>query len=73
MSHLIALTTDFGPSSHYVAQMKGVILSVLPDARMVDVTHAIPPSRSDMPRWCYEVLPLRCRSVRFTWSSSIPE
>jgi len=43
MSPLIALTTDFGPSSHYVAQMKGVILSSLPEARFVDITHAIPP------------------------------
>lgn len=41
--NLIALTTDFGPSSHYVAQMKGVILSALPDARFIDVTHAVRP------------------------------
>jgi S-adenosylmethionine hydrolase len=40
---LIALTTDFGPSSHYVAQMKGVILSAVPEAHILDITHAIPP------------------------------
>jgi S-adenosylmethionine hydrolase len=40
---VIALTTDFGPSSHYVAQMKGAILSALPVVRFVDVTHAIAP------------------------------
>jgi len=40
---LIALTTDYGSSSHYVAQLKGVIYSALPDARIVDVIHDIPP------------------------------
>lgn len=40
---IVALTTDFGPSSHYVAQMKGVILSTLPEARLVDITHSIAP------------------------------
>lgn len=43
ISPLIALTTDFGAGSHYVAQMKGVIYSALPSARIVDVTHAIRP------------------------------
>jgi S-adenosyl-L-methionine hydrolase (adenosine-forming) len=40
---LITLTTDFGTSSPYVAAMKGVILSLNPQARIVDVTHAVPP------------------------------
>jgi S-adenosylmethionine hydrolase len=40
---LITLTTDFGEGSPYVAAMKGVILSINPDARIVDVSHAIPP------------------------------
>lgn len=40
---LITLTTDFGEGSPYVAAMKGVILSLNPDARIVDLTHAIPP------------------------------
>ena len=40
---LITLTTDFGVSSPYVAAMKGVILSINPAARLIDVTHAIPP------------------------------
>lgn len=39
---LIALTTDFGTSSPYVAAMKGVILSLNPQAQIVDVTHAVP-------------------------------
>jgi S-adenosylmethionine hydrolase len=40
---IITLTTDFGSSSPYVAQMKGVILGINPDAHIVDITHAIPP------------------------------
>jgi S-adenosylmethionine hydrolase len=40
---IITLTTDFGISSPYVAQMKGVILGCNPAATIVDVTHAIPP------------------------------
>lgn len=40
---LITLTTDFGEGSPYVAAMKGVILSINPEARVVDVSHAVPP------------------------------
>jgi S-adenosyl-L-methionine hydrolase (adenosine-forming) len=40
---LITLTTDFGPSSPYVAAMKGVILSLNPRAQIVEITHAVPP------------------------------
>ena len=40
---IIALTTDFGSGSTYVAQLKGVLLSALPEARLVDVTHDIAP------------------------------
>jgi S-adenosylmethionine hydrolase len=40
---IITLTTDFGEGSPYVAEMKGVILSINPLARIIDVTHAIPP------------------------------
>lgn len=40
---LITLTTDFGPSSPYVAAMKGVILGVNPSVRLVDLTHEVPP------------------------------
>jgi len=41
-SGIITLTTDFGECDHYVAMMKGVILSVNPDATIIDVTHQIP-------------------------------
>ncbi len=40
---VIALTTDFGLADTFVAQMKGVILSVCPEATIVDLTHAVPP------------------------------
>jgi len=40
-SGIITLTTDFGLSDPYVAMMKGVILSINPSARLVDVTHQI--------------------------------
>lgn len=40
---IITLTTDFGNVDHYVAAMKGVILGITPAARIVDVTHDIPP------------------------------
>lgn len=42
-SPIITLTTDFGVDSHYVAQMKGSILSINPDAMIVDISHGIPP------------------------------
>jgi len=40
---LITLTTDFGEAGPYVAAMKGVILSLQPRARLVDLSHVIPP------------------------------
>lgn len=40
---LITLTTDFGTADVFVACMKGVILGINPKARIVDITHEIPP------------------------------
>lgn len=40
---VIALLTDFGTADHYVAAMKGVILSIAPEAILVDITHEIEP------------------------------
>ncbi|NOZ58742.1 MAG: SAM-dependent chlorinase/fluorinase [Euryarchaeota archaeon] len=37
---IVTLTTDFG-GSEYVGAMKGVILSIAPEARVVDITHEI--------------------------------
>ena len=42
MRPLVTLTTDFGEGT-YVAQMKGVVLSLLPEVRLIDVTHFIEP------------------------------
>ena len=43
MSAIITLTTDFGLSDGYVASMKGVILGINPEARLVDICHTIKP------------------------------
>jgi len=40
---LITLLTDFGTADYFVGAMKGVILSINPEARIVDITHEIPP------------------------------
>ncbi len=38
---IITLTTDFGLADPYVASMKGVILSLNPEAIIVDLSHAV--------------------------------
>lgn len=40
---VLTLTTDFGEASPYVGAMKGVILSLNPTARILDLSHRIPP------------------------------
>ncbi len=40
---VIVLMTDFGLNDTYVGQMKGVILSLAPEARIIDLTHAVTP------------------------------
>jgi hypothetical protein len=40
---IITLTTDYGHSGYFVGVMRGVILSILPDVQLVDITHEIPP------------------------------
>ena len=42
-SGVISLTTDFGLNDSYVGTMKGVILRIFPEARLVDITHQIAP------------------------------
>ena len=39
----IALLTDFGTSDIYVGAMKGVMHGIVPDAILIDITHAIQP------------------------------
>ena len=43
MGAIITLTTDFGLADAYVAVMKGVILGINPEARLVDICHSIKP------------------------------
>ena len=38
---IITLTTDLGLKDHYVASVKGAILSQIPDINIVDITHNI--------------------------------
>jgi S-adenosylmethionine hydrolase len=40
---IITLTTDFGHQDAFVGVMKGVILGIAPEARIVDLCHEIPP------------------------------
>ncbi|HET9201445.1 MAG TPA: SAM-dependent chlorinase/fluorinase [Dehalococcoidia bacterium] len=40
---LITLTTDFGLGDNYVGAVKGAILSICPDAQVVDITHLVAP------------------------------
>jgi S-adenosylmethionine hydrolase len=43
MSAIITLTTDLGFTDAYVATMKGVILGINPEAKLVDICHTIKP------------------------------
>lgn len=40
---IIALLTDFGLRDHYVGAVKGAVLSVCPEATIVDIAHELPP------------------------------
>ncbi len=58
---IITLTSDWGLSDYYVATVKGLILSVLPGATIVDITHNIEPwdiaSAAFIIRNCYRNFP----------------
>src|ERR671930_1837822 len=43
MRPLITLLTDFGTADGYVGEMKGVILSLVPEAQVIDISHEIAP------------------------------
>ena len=51
---IVTLLTDFGTADYFVAAMKGVLLGRAPDARLVDVTHEIPPQ--DVPAAAFTLL-----------------
>jgi S-adenosylmethionine hydrolase len=42
-SGIVTLLTDFGLDDAYVGTVKGVVLAINPEARLVDLTHAVPP------------------------------
>lgn len=50
----ITLTTDFGTRDSYVAQMKGVIIGIAPNAVIVDVTHEVPQGDVRQASWVLE-------------------
>jgi len=44
---VITLLTDFGDRDYFVASMKGVILGINPQARIVDLSHGVTPHQID--------------------------
>ena len=43
MQRLVALISDFGTTDSYAGQMEAAVLAHAPDARVVSITHGIPP------------------------------
>ncbi|HQP94329.1 MAG TPA: SAM-dependent chlorinase/fluorinase, partial [Thermoanaerobaculia bacterium] len=39
----ITLLTDFGTGDYYVGAVKGTLLRLAPEARIVDLSHDLPP------------------------------
>ncbi len=58
---LITLLTDFGHHDYFVASMKGVILSINPDANCIDLSHQIAPHQIEEAGYvlqsCYRYFP----------------
>lgn len=48
---MITLLTDFGTKDEYAGVMKGVILSLHPSARIVDLSHQVPPGDTLQAAW----------------------
>src|ERR687883_473414 len=40
---VVTLLTDFGTADYFVGAMKGAVLAADPEARVVDITHEVPP------------------------------
>jgi S-adenosyl-L-methionine hydrolase (adenosine-forming) len=38
---IVTFTTDFGHNDHFVGTVKGVILNIVPEAEIVDISHAV--------------------------------
>ncbi len=52
---VIALLTDFGMADGYVGVIKGVILGIAPQARLVDLTHEVPPQDIATGAWVLHI------------------
>ena len=48
---VIAMLTDFGLNDGYIGVMKGVILTICPDAHCIDITHDIAPQHIAAAAW----------------------
>jgi hypothetical protein len=44
--HTVTFTSDFGLSDPYVGEVKGVISSIVPEVRIIDLTHHIEPGNT---------------------------
>ena len=40
---IVTLTSDFGLNDHFVGTMKGVILNIAPEAKIIDICHSVQP------------------------------
>ena len=47
MRPLVTLLTDFGTADGYVAEMKGVLMTAVPDATVVDIAHDVSPQDTE--------------------------
>ena len=60
-SGIVTLLTDFGLDDAYVGMLKGAILAVYTDARLVDLSHAVPPhdvaTGADLLAYAYPMFP----------------
>lgn len=59
---VITMLTDFGNENGYTGVMKGVILQIAPQARIIDITHDIPPlsisAAAFINEWSYGYFPV---------------
>ncbi len=54
-SGIVTLTTDFGTADGYAGAVKGVILSIAPGSRIVDLSHDVPAGDVAAGAWCLRV------------------
>lgn len=49
---IIAFATDFGNADGYVAAVKGVLITLTPESRVLDLAHDLPSGNITAARWC---------------------